>query len=88
MAGSLGNFAGMALAVEPMVNLGERHTRLLDDEWTVVTADGARSAHFEHTVALTERGPWVLTALDGGAARFAALGVATPAGFPAPPTVP
>lgn len=80
--------AGMALAVEPMVNLGERHTRLLDDEWTVVTADGARSAHFEHTVALTERGPWVLTALDGGAARFAALGVATPASFPAPPTVP
>ena len=80
--------AGMALAIEPMVNLGERFTRLLADDWTVVTADGRRSAHFEHTVALTDRGPWVLTALDGGAERFAALGVATPAGFPAPPAVP
>jgi methionyl aminopeptidase len=80
--------AGMALAVEPMVNLGDRFTRLLDDEWTVVTADGARSAHFEHTVAITEAGPWVLTALDGGAARLGALGVATPAGFPAPPAAP
>ena len=80
--------AGMALAIEPMVNLGERFTRLLADDWTVVTADGRRSAHFEHTVALTDRGPWVLTALDGGAERFAGLGVATPAGFPAPPTVP
>jgi methionyl aminopeptidase len=76
------------LAVEPMVNLGDRFTRLLDDEWTVVTADGRRSAHFEHTVAITDRGPWVLTALDGGAERFAALAVATPAGFPAPPAVP
>jgi methionyl aminopeptidase len=80
--------AGMALAIEPMVNLGDRHTRVLADEWTVVTADGQRSAHFEHTVALTDRGPWVLTALDGGAARFAALGVATPASFPSPPVVP
>jgi methionyl aminopeptidase len=71
--------AGMALAIEPMVNLGSRHTHLLDDGWTVVTADGARSAHFEHTVAITDQGPWVLTAADGGAARFAALGVATPA---------
>jgi methionyl aminopeptidase len=71
--------AGMALAVEPMVNLGTRRTRELEDGWTVVTADGARSAHFEHTVALTEAGPWVLTAADGGAARFAAMGVATPA---------
>jgi methionyl aminopeptidase len=82
--------AGMALAVEPMATLGRRHTRLLDDDWTVVTADGSRAAHFEHTVALTVDGPWVLTALDGGAARFAALGVAgghRPAGFPAPPHV-
>ena len=62
---------GLALAVEPMVNLGSRHTRLLDDGWTVVTADGKRSAHFEHTVAVTDDGPWVLTALDGGAARLA-----------------
>ncbi len=62
---------GLALAVEPMVNQGSRHTRLLDDGWTVVTADGKRSAHFEHTVAVTDDGPWVLTALDGGAARLA-----------------
>jgi len=71
--------AGMALAVEPMVTLGRRHTRVLDDDWTVVTADGTRAAHFEHTVALTDDGPWVLTAHDGGAERFAALGVPTPA---------
>ena len=71
--------AGMALAIEPMVCAGTRHTRTLADEWTVVTADGARASHWEHTVALTDEGPWVLTALDGGAARFAALGVASPA---------
>ena len=71
--------AGMALAIEPMVNLGSRHTKTLDDEWTVVTLDGSRSAHFEHTVAITASGPWVLTAHDGGAARLAALGVSTPA---------
>ncbi len=71
--------AGMALAIEPMVNLGTRRTRVLPDEWTVATEDGQRSAHFEHTVALTAAGPWVLTALDGGAARFAALRVASPA---------
>jgi methionyl aminopeptidase len=71
--------AGMALAVEPMATLGRRQTKVLDDEWTVVTADGSRAAHFEHTVALTDDGPWVLTALDGGAARFAAMGVRTPA---------
>ena len=52
---------GMVLAIEPMVNVGRRTTRLLDDGWTVVTADGSRSAHFEHTVALTEAGPEVLT---------------------------
>lgn len=62
---------GMALALEPMVNLGTRHTRVLDDDWTVVTADGQRSAHFEHTVAITAGGPWVLTAHDGGAERLA-----------------
>jgi methionyl aminopeptidase len=71
--------AGMALAIEPMVNLGGRHTRMLEDEWTVVTLDGARSAHFEHSVAITPDGPWVLTAHDGGAARLAELGVPTPA---------
>jgi methionyl aminopeptidase len=70
---------GLALAVEPMVNLGSRATRVLDDEWTVVTQDGAPSAHFEHTFTLTESGPWVLTALDGGAARLRELGALEPA---------
>jgi methionyl aminopeptidase len=69
---------GVVLAIEPMVNLGTHQTELLEDGWTVVTADGQPSAHFEHTVALTEQGPWVLTAVDGGAARLAALGVRTP----------
>ena len=64
---------GLALAIEPMVNLGGRETRLLDDEWTVVTRDGAPSAHFEHTFTLTDEGPWVLTALDGGKERMATL---------------
>jgi methionyl aminopeptidase len=53
---------GFVLAVEPMFNLGGAETRVLDDNWTVVTADGALSAHWEHTVAITEHGPWVLTA--------------------------
>jgi methionyl aminopeptidase len=53
--------AGMVLAIEPMVNAGKRTTRLLPDGWTVVTADGSRSAHFEHTVAITDNGPEVLT---------------------------
>jgi methionyl aminopeptidase len=67
---------GLVVAVEPMITLGTRETNLLDDDWTVVTRDGSYAAHWEHTVALTERGPWVLTALDGGAARLGALGVA------------
>jgi methionyl aminopeptidase len=58
---------GMALAIEPMLVLGRPETRVLDDDWTVVTADGTWSAHFEHTVAITPDGPWVLTAEDGGA---------------------
>ena len=62
--------AGMALAIEPMLVLGERYTRLLDDGWTVVSADGTPAAHFEHTVAITADGPWVLTAADGGASRL------------------
>ncbi len=53
---------GMALAIEPLLVLGSPDTRLLDDGWTVVSADGAWSAHFEHTVAITAQGPWVLTA--------------------------
>ena len=62
---------GLCLAVEPMVNLGTRHTRTLEDGWTVVTEDGTFSAHFENTFTLTDDGPWVLTALDGGAAGLA-----------------
>jgi methionyl aminopeptidase len=64
---------GLALAVEPMVNLGARHTRVLGDGWTVVTQDGSASAHFEHTFTVTDEGPWVLTALDGGRERIATL---------------
>jgi methionyl aminopeptidase len=71
--------AGMALAVEPMVCAGGRAVETLDDDWTVVTVDRLRACHWEHTVAVTPQGPWVLTALDGGAARFGALGVASPA---------
>lgn len=52
---------GMAFAVEPMVNMGGAETVLLDDGWTVVTADGSLSAHFEHTIAVTDEGPEVLT---------------------------
>ena len=52
---------GNVFAVEPMVNLGTPATRLLKDGWTVVTADGKLSAHFEHTIAVTEEGPVVLT---------------------------
>ncbi len=63
----------MALAIEPMVMLGGQETVLLDDGWTVVTADGSWAAHFEHTVAITPDGPWVLTAEDGGRSGSAIL---------------
>lgn len=53
--------SGMVLAIEPMVNAGGAAVRQLDDGWTVVTADGSLSAHFEHTVAITDDGPWILT---------------------------
>ena len=65
---------GMALAIEPMVVLGDPATETASDEWTVVTADGSLAAHFEHTVAVTATGTWVLTAPDGGRARLEALG--------------
>ena len=52
---------GHVLAIEPMVNAGTAETETLDDGWTVVTADGRRSAHFEHTIAVTDHGPEVLT---------------------------
>ncbi len=56
---------GLVLAIEPMLNEGGPETMVLDDHWTVVTRDGSRSAHFEHTVAITPDGPEVLTLLDG-----------------------
>jgi methionyl aminopeptidase len=65
---------GMALAIEPMLVLGDQETDVLHDGWTVVTADKSWAAHFEHTVAITADGPWVLTAADGGAAGLARLG--------------
>ncbi|HUY46608.1 MAG TPA: M24 family metallopeptidase, partial [Streptosporangiaceae bacterium] len=71
---------GMALAIEPMLTLGGADTDLLDDGWTVVTADGSLAAHFEHTVAITADGPWVLTAEDGSASLDRSGGAAgTPA---------
>jgi methionyl aminopeptidase len=56
--------SGMALAIEPMITRGGRHVAELDDGWTVVSVDGSRAAHFEHTVAITPDGPWVLTARE------------------------
>lgn len=55
---------GMALCIEPMFNIGERHTKVDSDGWTVRTADGSLSAHWEHTVAITPDGPMVFTAAD------------------------
>jgi methionyl aminopeptidase len=56
---------GLVIAIEPMVNAGRRHIRTLNDGWTVVTADGSLSAHFEHTVAVTRDGPTILTERPG-----------------------
>ncbi|MEE6283080.1 type I methionyl aminopeptidase [Georgenia sunbinii] len=62
---------GMCLAVEPMITRGGLETVVLGDDWTVVTADGARAAHWEHTVAIVDGGVWVLTAPDGGEEELA-----------------
>jgi methionyl aminopeptidase len=67
--------SGTALAIEPMLTLGTPRVVEMPDGWTVRTADGSLAAHHEHTVALTEQGPWVLTALDGGHAKLRELGV-------------
>jgi methionyl aminopeptidase len=56
---------GMVFAIEPMVNAGGSDVRMLDDEWTAVTADGSLSAHFEHTVLITDDGPEILTRIEG-----------------------
>jgi methionyl aminopeptidase len=66
---------GLALAVEPMIVAGDQATHVLADDWTVKTDDGSLAAHFEHTFTLTPQGAWVLTALDGGKAKLAELGV-------------
>ncbi|HHO52693.1 MAG TPA: type I methionyl aminopeptidase [Deltaproteobacteria bacterium] len=55
---------GFCLAIEPMITMGHHETDMLDDGWTVVTADGSLAAHFEHTVAVTPKGPEILTVLD------------------------
>lgn len=55
---------GMTIAIEPMINLGTHKVRVLDDDWTAVTADGKPSAHFEHSVAITADGPVILTIAD------------------------
>ena len=66
---------GLCLAVEPMVTWGSAETATLDDEWTVVTHDGSDAAHWEHTIAVTGTGLWVLTAFDGGEEMLDRLGV-------------
>jgi methionyl aminopeptidase len=67
---------GFTGAIEPMVTLGTTDTTVLADDWTVVTADGTRAAHWEHSVAVREEGLWILTAIDGGQAALAARGAA------------
>ena len=66
---------GLVVAIESMVTLGGIDTFTLADDWTVATTDGSFAAHWEHSVAVHERGIWVLTAEDGGAAGLSALGV-------------
>jgi methionyl aminopeptidase len=56
---------GMTIAIEPMINMGRAHIRVLKDKWTVVTVDGKLSAHFEHTVLITDDEPELLTARPG-----------------------
>jgi methionyl aminopeptidase len=73
---------GMALAIEPMLVRGSIDTKTLDDEWTVVTTDGAHASQWEHSVARHSGGIWVLTAEDGGASELVPLGV-TPVPIPA-----
>ncbi|MBK8461623.1 MAG: type I methionyl aminopeptidase [Nigerium sp.] len=66
---------GLVLAVEPMVTRGSSIGVTLDDDWTVVTSDGSRAAHWEHTITMTRGGLWVLTSADGGEAELAARGL-------------
>lgn len=66
---------GLALAIEPMVVIGDQETFVEDDDWTVSTVDGTAGSHWEHSVAVHDDGIWVLTAPDGGAAGLAPFGV-------------
>jgi methionyl aminopeptidase len=66
---------GLVVAIEPMVTSGSARTKVLADGWTVVSRDSSDASHWEHSVAVTEAGVWVLTALDGGAAKLEELGV-------------
>jgi methionyl aminopeptidase len=66
---------GLAVAIEPMVTAGSNKTKVLADGWTVVSKDSSDASHWEHSVAVTESGVWVLTSPDGGKARLEALGV-------------
>ncbi|MFE6888788.1 type I methionyl aminopeptidase [Streptomyces sp. NPDC057694] len=66
---------GFCLAIEPMVALGTPRTAVLEDDWTVVSTDGTWSSHWEHSVAVTEEGPLVLTSPDGGKAKLAEMGI-------------
>lgn len=72
---------GLCLAIEPMLVRGGIETRTLEDDWTVITVDGSRSSQWEHSVAIHEKGIWVLTSPDGGASRLEPLGV-TPVPIP------
>jgi len=66
---------GLVIAIEPMVTLGTIETVIEDDAWTITTEDGSLAAHWEHSVAVHDKGIWVLTAEDGGAEALAPLGV-------------
>lgn len=66
---------GLTICIEPMVTNGGEDTYVTDDDWTVVTADHSDGAHWEHSIAVTDGGVWVLTAEDGGAAKLANFGI-------------
>ena len=66
---------GLCVAIEPMVTAGSKATKVLGDGWTVSTKDGSDASHWEHSVAVHEKGIWVLTSFDGGKADLAPYGI-------------
>lgn len=66
---------GLVIAIEPMVTAGSARTHVLEDNWTVSSTDGSDASHWEHSIAVHEKGIWVLTATDGGAAKLAPFGI-------------